>query len=219
MNNQAQYRPSRPARERGQTIVEFIVAIAVFGSLLLGIFQVALLYRAKTTVDYAAFMAARNGSLHGATQASLNDGLVKGLAPLYATDASAGGLIKAIALAKEAQVQGLAHASVVSPTKAMFKQVAVPQFDGVSAIPNDDLAYRSAAVRNANLLKIKVTYDYPLIVPVIDAVIGKLAGTKKLILHADGSVRSMWVLPIQAQAIVNMQSPIRDAKALASNSK
>lgn len=203
-------------REGGQSVVEFIVAIGVFGVLLLGIFQVALLYRAKTTVDYAAFIAARNGSLHGATQKSVNDGLVKGLAPLYATDASAGGLIKAIALAKEAQVQGLAKVTIVSPTKPMFNKLAVPQFDGVRAIPNDDLAYRSDTVRAANLLKVKVVFDYPLIVPVIDAIVGKLMGAKKLILHADGSIRPMWVLPIQGQAIVNMQSPIRDADALGS---
>lgn len=207
-----------PCRERGQAVVEFIVAIGVFGTLLLGIFQMALLYRAKTTVDYAAFMAARDGSMHGATQQSVNDGLVKGLAPLYATTADAIGLGKAVALAKEAQLQGLAKATIVSPTKAMFKQVAVKQFDGVMAIPNDDLAYRSDAVRAANLLKVKVTYDYPLIVPVVDAIIAKAAGgTKQPILHADGKVRMMWVLPIQAQAIVNMQSPIRDANALASN--
>lgn len=202
--------------QRGQSLVEFVVAIGVFGTFLLGIFQTALLYRAKTTVDYAAFVAARDGSLNGATQASVNDGLVKGLAPLYATDASALGLLKAAGKAKAAEIAHQARVQIVSPTKAMFNQVAVLQFDGVKAIPNDDLAYRSPEVRAANLLKVKVTYDYPLIVPVVDKLIGGLFGGKKLVIDADGVPRMMYVLPIQAQAIVNMQSPIRDVNALAS---
>lgn len=206
-------------RQRGQSLVEFIVAVVAFGTFLLGIFQVALLYRAKTTVDYAAFMAARDGSTHGATQKSVNDGLVKGLAPLYATSADLAGLGKAVAMAKAAELAHQAKAQIVSPTRAMFDQVAVAQFDGVKGIPNDSLTYRSEAVRAANLLKVKVTYDYPLIVPVIDAIVGRLAGARKPVLHADGSVRMMWVLPVQAQATVQMQSPIRDSTALASKKR
>lgn len=211
------YVPRRSARygQHGQGIIEFAVVIGVFGALLLGIFQVALLYRAKTTVDYAAFMAAREGALHGATQTSVDTGMVKGLAPLFAADASVAGLVKAAALAKAAQLQGLATAAIVSPTQAMFNQVAVQQFDGVKAIPNDDLAYRSAAVRAANVLKVRVTYDYPLIVPVIDRILGGLGAAQQVpVPHADGSVRLMWALPVEAQAIANMQSPIRNASAL-----
>lgn len=203
-------------RQEGQSVVEFLVAIVAFGTLLLGIFQAALLYRAKTTVDYAAFRAARQGSLHGATQESVDNGLAKGLMPLYATDTGAVELGKAFVMAKAVELANQATAEIVSPTKDMFEKLAVPQFDGVKAIPNDDLAYRSAEVRAANLLKVKVTYDYPLIVPVIDTVIGRLFGQKKIVPHADGSLRTMWVLPIQAQAVVNMQSPIRDANALSS---
>lgn len=204
-------------RERGQSVVEFIVAIGVFGTLLLGIFQVALLYRAKTTVDYAAFMAAREGSLHGATQDSVDNGFIKGIAPLYATNADAAGLLEAWGKAKAAMgVYRQATVQIVSPTKAMFHKVAVKQFDGVKAIPNDDLAYRDAATRAANLLKVKVTYNYPLIVPVVDKIIGRLFGGKHLVEDADGTPRMMYVLPIQAQAVVNMQSPIRDADALGS---
>lgn len=56
--------------------------------------------------------------------------------------------------------------------------MAVKQFDGMRAIPNDDLAYRDAATRAANILKIKVTYAYPLIVPVVDKLIGRLVGSQ-----------------------------------------
>lgn len=201
--------------QRGQGVVEFLVAIGVFGAFLLGIFQTALLYRAKTTVDYAAFMAARAGSMNGASMSSMKDGLVKGLMPLYATEPDAAGLLKAYGKAKAAALIQ-ARIKVISPTVAMFNQVAKPQFDGVRAIPNDDLAYRDPATRAANILKIKVTYDYPLIVPVIDKVVGRLFGVKRPVIDVNGKPQVMYVLPIQAQAVVNMQSPIRDANALAS---
>lgn len=114
----------RPAgRQRGQSVVEFVVVIGVFGTFLLGILQTALLYRAKTTVDYAAFMTARAGSLNGAEMASMKEGLVKGLLTLYATKATLGGLAEAYAKAKEAVASPLtqqAQIQVISPTQATF---------------------------------------------------------------------------------------------------
>ncbi|OZB83197.1 MAG: hypothetical protein B7X28_02535 [Halothiobacillus sp. 13-55-253] len=41
-----------------------MIVLPVFGLFLLGIFQGILLYRAKTTLDYAAFMAARSGAMN-----------------------------------------------------------------------------------------------------------------------------------------------------------
>lgn len=72
-------RPHRAGRpdEGSQSLIEFVAGIAVFGSLLLGILQTVLPYRAKSTVDYAAFMVAHADSLAGATQASVDDGFVR----------------------------------------------------------------------------------------------------------------------------------------------
>src|SRR5689334_2979440 len=51
--------------QRGQSLTEFVISMFGFGLLLLSLLQAILLYRAKTTVDYAAMEAARAGALHG----------------------------------------------------------------------------------------------------------------------------------------------------------
>lgn len=203
--------------QRGQGLVEAVVVLPVFGLLLLGIFQAMLFYRAKAVVDYAALQAARSGSTNFAQSDAMRDGLVRGLLPLYALAPSNEDLSKAFAKAQLDVRTGAASIQIVSPTQAAFDDWKEAQYDGVPAIPNDSLPYRSAApgsrsgmsVQDANVLKIRVTYRYPLIVPVIDRLVGQLDPARSLADH-----RSVYSLSVQSQAIVRMQTPIRDRSLL-----
>ncbi|PWK86747.1 TadE/TadG family type IV pilus assembly protein [Fulvimonas soli] len=205
-------------RQRGQSLVETIVVIPVFGALLLGIFQAILFYRAKAVVDYAALEAARSGATGFAETDALRAGLIRGLLPLYSHSADNEGLARAYLDAQVDVRAGAADIDVVSPTRAAFDDWKVKQFDGTEAIPNDSLPFRSAGtgsrsgmtVQDANLLKIRVTYKYPLIVPVIDRLIGRLDPVRSL---AKG--HEVYSLDIESQAIVRMQTPIRDRNLLA----
>ena len=58
--------PRAAARIRGQAMVEFICVLVPLLLLILGAIQFALIYQAKITLNYAAFEAARAGSLTGA---------------------------------------------------------------------------------------------------------------------------------------------------------
>ena len=49
-------------RQRGQSMVEFCIVVPLFLFLLLLILQMVLIYRAKSTLDYATFQAARTGA-------------------------------------------------------------------------------------------------------------------------------------------------------------
>lgn len=205
-------------RQRGQGLVEAVIVIPVFGLFLLGIFQGILLYRAKTTLDYAAFMAARSGATNFAEKSAMIDGLARGLMPLYAHQASGGEVAVAYAKARaDIQLGQSASITIISPTKAAFTDWQEAQYDGVAAIPNDSLPFRGSAVgakshmtvQDANLLKIKVTYQYPLIVPVIDRLIGHLDVARSAV-----AGHSVYSLGIQAQATELMQTPIRDPNLL-----
>jgi hypothetical protein len=209
-------------RQRGQGLIEFIITVAVLGPLLLGIFQAILLYRAKTVLDYAALQAARSGSTHFAETGPMCQGLAKGLMPLYAHDASVAGVAAAYATADADICLGKAGTiRVVSPTRAAFDDWKEPQYDGVEAIPNDSLAYRGdrvgagsgMTVQDANVLKISVTYRYPLIVPLIDRFIGRFDAVRSA---AEG--HTVYSLQMTAQAIVRMQTPIRDRGLLSDGS-
>ncbi|MDY0134250.1 MAG: pilus assembly protein, partial [Atribacterota bacterium] len=205
-------------RQRGQGLIEAVIVLPVFGLFLLGIFQGILLYRAKTTLDYAAFMAARSGAMNFAQKNAMIDGLARGLMPLYAHQTGSGAVVAAYAKAKaDIQLGQSAAITIISPTKAAFTDWQETQYDGVAAIPNDSLPFRGSAigakshmtVQDANLLKIKVTYQYPLIVPVIDRLIGHLDVARTAI-----AGHPVYSLDIQAQATELMQTPIRDPNLL-----
>jgi hypothetical protein len=98
------------------------------------------------------------------------------------------------------------------------------------SIPNDHLIYRSAikkggvSIQDANLLKIRVTYCHKIITPVIGRTIQRLMLQR--FADTDPDPIDDWViptrgeftkfclenerLPIEAQAVIRMQTPIRD---------
>ena len=72
----------------------------------------------------------------------------------------------------------------INPTPAAFAAYGIPDPNGVlpyDVIPNDNLLYREArpsgnvpTIQDANLLKIRVTYCYPMIVPFVSRLVQKL---------------------------------------------
>lgn len=211
-------------RQRGQSLLEFVIVVPVFLFLLLGIFQFMLVYRAKATLDYAVLEAARNGAVNGAEMSAIRSGLATGLMPLFATKASAIGLGEARVRA-ELEARLYSSIEIVSPTRAAWDNFAERQHDGVRALPNDNLMFRDNRigssglnVQDANILKIRVIYRYPMIVPFVDRVIE--GGSSLIRGHWLSDVRltpdplgDYSRIPIESYAIVRMQSPIvrRDA--------
>lgn len=214
-------------RQKGQSLIETVVVIAVFGTFLLGIFQAILFYRAKTIVDYAALQAARSGATNFAEKEPMRLGLLRGLMPLYTHESSNQGLLDGYAETLVAVHNPLVtRIDIISPTRAAFDDFKAPEFDGVEAIPNGSLAFRSSApgaselsVQDANILKIRVVYGYKMIVPVIDKIV---IGIFRKALYKDMSATEVAMLesgrlPIVSQATVRMQTPIRDRDLLASS--
>jgi hypothetical protein len=205
--------PGRSNRAGGQSLTEFLVAMSGFGLLLLGLLQAILLYRAKTTIDYAALEAARAGALHGVDMDQMRKGLARGLTPLYATATASPSIAGTAAAYLKAYPDVLAFGTiqVLSPTTASFDDFKEAQYDGTMALPNDTLNFRSSTVgsrgglsiQDANILKIQVTFKYPLIVPIID----RFIGTRDLARTAMEG-HTVYSTPIVASAMVRMQSPI-----------
>lgn len=224
----------RRKRQAGQSLPEFLVAIPLFLFLLLLIFQLVLIYRAKTTLDYAALEAARAGAVNGADVGKMQAALAKGLTPLYASDADLGGLAGALLKAHtDLFLFHNANIEIISPTQEAWDIYKEPQYDGRPALPNDNLAFRPMGieggevnVQDANILKIKVDYDFPLIVPFVDRVLrGDSQFVKSTGFSDPGNVdmKMAWVggtrhfrIPLQSHAVVRMQSPIYERNALAS---
>jgi hypothetical protein len=62
------------------------------------------------------------------------------------------------------------------------------------------------SVQDANILKIQVTFTYPLIVPIIDRILGTLDVERTAL---EG--HTVYSLPIVTSAMVRMQSPITNS--------
>lgn len=187
---------AKSPKHQGQAMVEFLIVMPVFILLIFGTVQVALIYSAKTTLNYATFQAARIGALNNATYTGIRKGLIRGLAPLFTNSNSRTGpdVSQDIAAGidsggsrKDAasEVDGYVRIIRVSPRAAIFSTGSSGfgelNSDGIAQIPNSQLMYRDSRlasnvnIQDANLLKIRVQYCYELIVPMVSRVIGSLS--------------------------------------------
>ncbi|MCW8928697.1 MAG: pilus assembly protein [Gammaproteobacteria bacterium] len=210
-------------QQKGQSVVEFIIIFPALMILTLGVFQLALIYQAKVTLNYATFHAARSGAVNNADKTMIELAFYRGLAPLYTTvdnsdsDSDVEELQKGRDKIREIHEAGYICMERVSPSEEAFLDFS--DDDGV--IPNNNLIYRTAeigansnvSIQDANLLKLRITYCHELIVPFFPVMLsGFVDGT-----DADGitittagayqdSCYAADRIPIVAQAIVRMQS-------------
>lgn len=166
--------------QAGQSMVELLVILPVMLLLILATIQFALVYHAKITLNYAAYEAARAGSLNGANAYletggnsdvsqfdAVKEGFARGLAPLYSyyePDGAKRGTMQEPALNQvEAFQQGrntvfeafddpldLIRIERLSPTPQAFIDFAE---DGI--IPNDNLMYRANIPGGSSQLSIQ----------------------------------------------------------------
>ena len=233
-------------------MVETLVIVFITLLLLLGVIQFGLIYNAKTNLNYATFEAARAGALNYADRRAIEFGLARGLAPLYTSIDVADSTqdnIGAVQSARDRVLQEIDDGEFVciervNPTVAAFDGhgVEVPLgsgklFEGEKLIPNDHLLYRSRrlkadlTIQDANLLKLRVTYCYPMIVPIVSTAIQRLTGTTAdsasdiavgqsaggptygSVTPAGSFQQNCYAegrMPIVAQSIVRMQTPARN---------
>jgi Flp pilus assembly protein TadG len=174
-------RGETPRSSSGQAIVEYIIIFPILIILIMGAIQIALIYQAKFTLNYATFMGARQGALKNANLNSIKDGVAAGMTPLFMRWSGTGapGLVdlsKARVIATIEVFNPLtAEVKIISPTKAAFDAIAGADPE----IPNDNLMYRSGSgdgmsIQDANLLKVRVTYCVKLVVPFVNRMIYSL---------------------------------------------
>lgn len=208
----------------GQALTEFVVAFPVLILLLLGALQMGLVFTTRATVTLAANDAVRAASENEGQLQALQAGLARGLAPLYAhgRSATAVSIAQGEALAAVQDPQTVA-VSLLNPPPSVVKAWAQSvTHDGVSQteIPDARLLFAGDMVRggetlaDANVLKIRVRYCAPLLVPFIAPVIATLEkawspGPFTL------ACANQPGLPVSVVATALMQSPLTKANATA----
>jgi len=221
-------------------MAEFLIVLPVLVMLILGTVQLALLFYAKITLNYATFEAARAGSLENGSFEAIREGLARGMAPLASYTEETGHRAQVEAFKKGRQqylelfddVAGLIRIERLSPTAELFNRHGV---DG--AIPNDNLLYRDPnggegkTIQDANLLHLRVTYWHQMEVPFINTLIHKFiccdssaasSDDPLLTWNEDEELRNCrWQgdpacdkglrFPLTSVAVMRMQTPAQDS--------
>lgn len=211
----------RPRETSGQSMVEFIIVVPVVLFMILFVVQAVMLYRIKATLDYAALQAARAGAVSGADRGRMREGLARGMTPLFTHGKDVTALHTGY---YKARADMLIHSNidVISPTRQAWSEFREKQHNGREALPNDNLAFRSSHVgasgvnvQDANILKIRVTYQAPLVVPFVGLVLGgRSAYLESGTFESSPINRLTGRLPIESYAIVRMQSPVYERNNL-----
>ncbi|HTT07942.1 MAG TPA: TadE family protein [Gammaproteobacteria bacterium] len=215
--------------QTGQSMTEFVIVAPVMFLLVFGAMQFGLIYHAKTTLNYATFEAARSAAVNHAVKAAAESGLARGLAPLYTHEDSVSAVQAGRRQVRDDIAAGYAEIERLSPPASAFDDYGQGSA-GDRNIPNDNLMYRDPApgknsglsIQDANLLKLRVTYCYPLYVPFANKVIVTLmsfapsSSCEECVgPPAPGSLAKKCLdddrLPIVSQAIVRMQSEASEA--------
>ena len=179
-------------RARGAALFEFVVVIPLFGVLVFGLFEMALMYRTKATLSAATFEAAQAGAMYNAQLEPMRRGFAQGMMPLYVKSRTATAVATAMAETYAKVRLGMnGSIDIISPSRAVFNQFKKKQPTtlggetterNIDVIPNDNLMWRSADVRSvrvdnqtvqmtlqdANMLKVKTFWCHRLLTPVLD---------------------------------------------------
>ncbi|MCL7488913.1 MAG: pilus assembly protein [Desulfobulbaceae bacterium] len=245
MKNRSRFPSTGPSApfifsQSGQSMAEFLVILPVILLLIFGAIQFALIFHAKITLNYAAFEAVRYGSLGQGRFNEVREGFARGLAPLYSYFESddhirkkrkgniAGDQIEAYQMARNRVYNEfdsrnrLVRIERLNPTDSSFLDFASDE-----EIPNDNLMYRTSrmeeksqsSIQDANLLHLRVTYWYPLYVPLVNKLIFNTFICCKTVDIADSFCK--WsedpvcmdknqepVIPLTATAVMRMQTPL-----------
>jgi hypothetical protein len=210
-------------------MVEFMIITPVMLLLVFGALQFAFLYHAKTALNYATFQTAREGAVNNAHMAIMEAAFARNMAAIYTHDDTIDEVKGARDRIRQEIEDGYVYINVMNPTPDMFDTFGIdPDGDGDREIPNDNLMYRpltrepdsGLTVQDANLLKLRITYCYPMFVPYVNRVLAIMltqAPDPDTCPGCTGDFQSSDTFerqcldagrfPLNAQAIVRMHSP------------
>ena len=170
--------------DRGATLVETLIVVPTLLMVIMAIWQAAMVFRARSAVNYALFEAARAGAVDHARVSAIQTGFLKGMIGYYGGGRNAEELADAAAQAAADLTPTAVRMRIQSPTQESFEDYASPELRKRMAqdqpvIPNSALEQlncprdvpdcNSNPARNAsgqsladaNLLKLQVAYGIP----------------------------------------------------------
>jgi Flp pilus assembly protein TadG len=178
------------SRESGQAVVETAIVLPLFTFILLGILQIMLMHQARLMTRYAAYKAARAGSIGSANHKRMTNAALSVLIPLiskgnngathatgnvfHVTDGSS--VVQAFQQVRDNQngdASQLPYVEVMvcSPNKGLLKNAGDEMdFDGKDTVTGQDWEGF-----DKTRLSIQVTFNYRMVVPFANMLIWHMA--------------------------------------------
>lgn len=169
--------------ETGAALAETALTIMTFLIIILGIVQISLAINAKLLVNYAAYCAARAGIVHNGEQAQMENAAALTLSPLFTGSADFAGVAQGYGRAHLELLKGNLpftglRVEILSPGPERFredyKKRFFPELQRYGEPPQDQ------NFLDDNLLVVRVTYYYPLRIPVINTLLSPFFKNVKL---------------------------------------
>lgn len=171
-------------RQRGATLAEAVIVMPIFLFTVLAVMQAAMVYYAKSNLNYATYEAARAGSVANAKLSAIDAALQKALLPYYGGGTTRTQLLDTAARAATDLGNAAVRIEILSPTRESFIDYSSPRLQAVlhtvePVIPNvglDELTCprdvpgcnadprtnaSGQTLLDANLLKLRITYGIP----------------------------------------------------------
>lgn len=210
--------PRGPLRQIGSLMLETLIALPILLVMGLSVVQWALVHEARAFVDHGALMAARAGALENARLGPMRQALARALTPLRAPDSSVAAFETAVRARALPEVMTHARLRLLNPTREAFDDHGRRGENGRPYLPFRDMQHRSRtpgarsglSIQEATLLRVQVTYGFPLKVPYAGWFIAKAALGGSWLGSGWGAREQLMLranrLPIVATATVRMQS-------------
>ncbi len=207
--------------QSGSSIIEFILGGGLLCLILLGAIQMLLLYQAHIRLQQATFEAARYAIVNNGTLDAIKEGFARSSIDLYVQGTSASDLATAYVKAKAAIalpiILGGAGVEItrLNPSSETFNDWGIQDGDHIiikhawaRAKFSTPGATSGLTFQDAQILKIKVKYGYPLHVPVIGTLLGKtlaLLNPSNIQYYLSNPAR----LPLTYTAVMHTQSDLQ----------
>ena len=225
-----------PSSQRGATLVEFVIAGPLVLFILLVLMQYALLFHARSQLNYATFEAARAGTVANARPTVIRTAFHRAMTGYHGGGTTTAEL--AASRAKALAEAPFTRIEILSPTRESFDDYHSPALAarlGASGrvIPNTNLAHLDCPIdrpgcrnnpaanvsgqtlHDANLLKLRITYGIPTKkqIPLAGPF---MARALALLDPADGDAFRAGLIadgriPVVAHTVMRMQSPAIEA--------
>ncbi|MYN29175.1 DUF192 domain-containing protein [Duganella levis] len=214
----------RHGSQRGSAMIEFTVVGPIITLLGLAVLQYGMLFFARTQINYASFMAAREGATANASVDSVHAAYVRALVPLYGGGQTPDDLATSLTKASEdigANGTGNVNIELLNPTKESFTDWNDPVRQAAlhtgsrRVIPNSGQAFKDQTVgatsgqtiQDANLIKLRITHGYLPKVPFVKNLYGTYL--KWLDPHTDAFHTKLLAdgrIPVVTNITLHMQS-------------